>query len=78
MRKFEDPILETKYVNVFGETIHMVMDEDNEVYIHHNDCTEDFIKVKDFGFIIHEAEKMVIVNFIELATKLVRELDKSK
>ena len=30
--------------------------------------------VKDFNFIIHEAEKITIVNFIETSTKLVKEL----
>ena len=52
----------------------MVMDEDYEIYIHHDDCTKDFIKAKDFDFIIHEAEKIAIVNFIETSTKLVKEL----
>jgi len=76
-KTFDNPILEDKYVNIFGETIRMVMDEDYEIYIHHDDCTKDFIMVKDFDFIIHEAEKIAIVNFIETSTKLVKELSNS-
>jgi len=73
-KTFDNPILENRYVTIFGETIRMVMDEDYEIYIHHDDCTKDFIKVKDFNFITNKDEKEAIVNFIETSTKLVKEL----
>ena len=76
MKRFDNPILENRYVNTFGETLRMVMDDDYEIYIHHNDCTDDFIKIMDFNFIINETEKITILNFIETSTKLVKELHK--
>ena len=76
MRTFDNPILESKYVNIYGETIHMVLDKDFEAYISHNDCTKDFVRAKDFNFIIHEAEKIVIVDFMESSIKLIKELHK--
>ena len=54
MKRFDNPILENRYVNTFGETLRMVMDDDYEIYIHHNDCTDDFIKIMDFNFIIND------------------------
>jgi hypothetical protein len=77
MKTFKNPILETKYINVFGETIHMVMDKDKELYIYHNDCTEDFIKIKNFDFITNKTEQMVILNFIDTAYKLINNLEMS-
>ena len=76
MRTFDNPILESKYVNIYGETIHMVLDKDFEAYIFRNDCAKDFVRVKDFNFIIHEAEKIVIVDFMESSIKLIKELHK--
>jgi len=72
MMTFENPILESKYVNEFGETIHMVMARDCEVYIHHDDCSNDFVKAKDFNFILSENEKIVIIHFIETSSRLIK------
>jgi len=69
MKKFENPRLRVEYVNVYGETMTLVLDREENTWIHHNDGMEDFrlleIKTNNIvsDFIVSNEEGAVIVGF---------------
>lgn len=52
MKTFENPITEITYVNEFSETMHLVMDQEFNIWFHHNDCNETYENFKEMGFTI--------------------------
>ncbi len=58
MKVFKNPLNKKEFVNQYGETMTMVMSSDANMWIHHNDCNEDFEKLSIFttNFILNAEE----------------------
>jgi hypothetical protein len=65
MKHFKNPIHREEFVNQYGETMNMVMSANSTIWIHHNDCNEDFENINTFGlkFILNVEEQNAITNF---------------
>ena len=66
MKNFIDPINRKEFVNEFGETMTLVMSSDLTVWIHHNDCNDDFETADIFcsEYILNSLEQRAIIEFI--------------
>ena len=66
MKTFENPILKTEFVNVFGEKMVLVMDGDFKLWFFHEDIVEDFEKINGIGnYILNEEEILIIHQFLQ-------------
>jgi hypothetical protein len=45
MKKFIKPIATKEVINQYGETMNLVMSASGIIWVHHNDCNEDYEKL---------------------------------
>jgi len=71
MKTFENPILKTEFVNVFGEKMVLVMDSDFQLWFFHEDIVEDFEKITDIvKYVFNEEEGLILRQFAQTCTTL--------
>ena len=70
MKTFPKAKLKTEFINDFGETMKLVVDSDDHIWVHHDDCNEDYEELKNFKYILNDSEIAVITGFIEMARDL--------
>ena len=81
MKYFKNPIHRKEFVNQYGETMNMVMSANSTIWIHHDDCNEDFENINIFGlkFILNVEEQNAITNFAKecevILQKMINDLD---
>jgi hypothetical protein len=65
MKIFKRPIITKEFTNKFGEKMTMVMTHKLNLWIHHEDCNNDFEKMDDFNYILNGEEIDAISSFID-------------
>lgn len=81
MKHFKNPIHRTEFVNQYGETMSIVMSANSSVWIHHDDCNEDFENISTFSlnFILNVEEQNAITTFIKecevILQKMIKDLE---
>jgi hypothetical protein len=78
MKKFDNIILETTYVNLYGETMRLVIDDDDNMWFYHSDCNEDFEPLIElvthqnspFKYILNKGEKLILTNFMNVYNEM--------
>ena len=74
MKDFPKAKFKSEYRNDFGETMKMVVDSDNSIWVHHDDCNADYEELKNFKYILNDSEIIVLSTFIDTA-RLIYKLD---
>ncbi len=76
MKEFKNPINRKEFVNQYGETMVMVMSANATIWVHHNDCNEDFEKLIIFSlkFILNEEEKIAITEFVKECENILKKM----
>ena len=76
MKKFIKPIATKEVVNQYGEIMNLVMSASGIIWVHHNDCNEDYEKLHIFivKYILNAEEKNAIDGFIKECTKIIDEM----
>jgi hypothetical protein len=72
MKDFPKAKFKSEYRNDFGETMKMVVDSDDKIWIHHDDCNADYEELKNFKYILNDSEITVLGGFIEIARAIYR------
>ncbi len=62
----ETPKHKKEFVNTHGEKMTMIMSVDNNIWIHHNDCNDDFESASIFllKYILDTDEKKALNEFM--------------
>jgi hypothetical protein len=78
MKVFKNPLNKKEFVNQYGETMTMVMSSDANMWIHHNDCNEDFEKLSIFttNFILNAEELLAITEFVKECVTILKKNSK--
>ena len=74
MNTIENTIVQTSFINNYGETMTLVMDKDYNAWFRHTDCNDKFENFKDlsvpnfyiFKYVIDANERKVLSTFCEL------------
>jgi lipopolysaccharide biosynthesis protein len=79
MKRFKNPIHKKEFTNKFYEKMTMVMTRNSTIWIHHEDCNEDFEKLGEtFNYILDSDEVNAINDFIDecetICIKMIEEL----
>ena len=76
MKIFKNPINRKEFVNQYGETMNLVMSASGIIWVHHNDCNEDYEKLNIFmlKYILNKEEQEVIMDFITECSKIINEI----
>ena len=71
-KTFETATFKLEFVNRFGETLKMFVDDNQNILVHHNDCNNDFEDFKYFGvnYILNDEESAVIMGFIKMVKEV--------
>lgn len=69
MKKFENPLLQTTYVNIHGETMTLVLDKELNSWFSHNDCNDDFEPINETFYIKIDEELIKRSKTIQKALK---------
>jgi hypothetical protein len=77
MKDFSNVRLKTEFVNDFGETMKLVVDSNNRIWVHHNDCNNDYQELKNFEYILNGSEIAVMLGFVEAARQIYETNDKT-
>jgi len=79
MKKFKNPINRKEFVNQYGETMVMVMSANATIWVHHNDCNEDFEKFNIFAlnFILNAEEQIAIAGFVKECENIIEKMIKN-
>ena len=68
MKNFKNAIHKKTFENGFGEVMTMVMTDKGSVWIHHEDCNEDFEEFgKTFNYTLDKDERDAIMDFVNEA-----------
>jgi hypothetical protein len=61
----ENPKHKKEFINGYGEKMTMILCVDNNMFIHHNDCNDDFEKASIFmlKYILDDKEKKALNDF---------------
>ena len=70
MKDFPHAKIKTEFVNDFGETMKLVVDSDDQIWVHHDDCNNDYVELDNFKYVLNSSEIVVITCFIALAKGL--------
>lgn len=66
MKTFENPILRTEFVNIYGEKMVLVMDSDFKFWFFHEDIVKDFEKINGIvKYVLNEEEILIIEQFLQ-------------
>jgi hypothetical protein len=73
MKYFKNPLNRKEFVNQYGETMVMVMSANATIWVHHDDCNEDFENLTLFivKYILNVEEKKAITEFIKECTNII-------
>ncbi len=76
MKVFKNPLNRKEFVNQYGETMTMVMSADASMWVHHNDCNEDFEKLSIFtiNFILNAEELVAITEFVKECENILKKM----
>ncbi len=81
MQEFNNPINKKEFINEFGETMILVMSNNAEIWVHHNDCNNDYEKLNIFmlKYVLNSNEQKIIFDFIKecenILDKMIKNLE---
>jgi hypothetical protein len=68
MKNFKNAIHKKTFENGFGEVMTMVMTDKGSIWIHHEDCNEDFEKFdENFKYVLDKDEREALISFVDEA-----------
>ena len=73
MKYFKNPLNRKEFVNQYGETMVMVMSANSSIWVHHDDCNEDFENLNLFivKYILNVEEQKAITEFMKECTNII-------
>ena len=77
MKYFKNPLNRKEFVNQYGETMVMVMSANATIWVHHDDCNEDFENLTLFivKYILNVEEQKAITEFMKECTNILKVLN---
>lgn len=71
-KRFKNPLNKKEFTNRYGEKMTMVASANGSIWIHHEDCNEDFEKIGGaFNYILNDEEKTAIETFVKETQEIV-------
>ena len=65
--------LKTEFVNDFGETMKMVIDSNDDVWVHHTSYNNDYIELEDFNhYSLSISEVVILASFSQMVMNFLR------
>ena len=76
MKYFKNPLSRKEFVNQYGETMVMVMSANTTIWVHHDDCNEDFENLNLFivKYILNVEEQKAITEFMKECKNIIDNL----